>query len=275
MTRSTLFRVLQFGALVSALFFVCPGIDRWVSGLFVRPDEGFWLGDWPPFATIRLIGDLLVWSGAVVLAGAFVVKTALPLRRPPLDLRAAFYLLACLALGPGLVVNAGLKDHWGRPRPVQVESRTGAAPPYQRVWVIGDGCASNCSFVSGEVASAVVWIALVPLVGRRWRRVVGGAVLAWAGVIGAVRIAQGGHYLSDVLLAGVITWLVAWAVHWLVYVRAPPFLSTAALGRACVAVHDALAGLYDELWLARRRREAGEAREAHAPAARAADLRRP
>ena len=35
-------------------------------------------------------------------------------------LRAAWFLVVTLALGPGVVTNLILKDHWHRPRPIDV-----------------------------------------------------------------------------------------------------------------------------------------------------------
>ena len=42
--------------------------------------------------------------------------------------RAVIFLAATMAIGPGLIVNLGFKDHWGRPRPYQTENFNGADP---------------------------------------------------------------------------------------------------------------------------------------------------
>ena len=38
------------------------------------------------------------------------------------------FLIATMAIGPGLIVNLGLKDHWHRPRPIQTAGLQRAEP---------------------------------------------------------------------------------------------------------------------------------------------------
>src|ERR1700729_3350353 len=42
--------------------------------------------------------------------------------------RAVIFLIATMAIGPGLIVNLGLKDHWHRPRPIQTQDFNGPIP---------------------------------------------------------------------------------------------------------------------------------------------------
>jgi len=67
------------------------------------------------------------------------------------------FLIATIAIGSGLVVNLGLKDHAHRPRPVHVVEFGGTDE--FRPWYRFDGaCKINCSFVSGEAATGF-WMA--------------------------------------------------------------------------------------------------------------------
>src|SRR4051812_15938296 len=87
-----------------------PGIDLWASGLFYRPSEGFFLGDWAPF---RLVHDHLaiaVWTYAILVIAAGAASRALRRNVLGLSPRAATFLLLSLALGPGLTVNTIFKD---------------------------------------------------------------------------------------------------------------------------------------------------------------------
>lgn len=121
--------------------------------------------------------------------------------------RALVMLMASLALGPGLLVNVVLKDHWHRPRPVQVVAFGGADPfrPYDRL----DGlCVRNCSFVSGEGASAFWTVAPALLLPPPWRAVALLSALCFAAAAGTLRMAFGGHFLSDTIFAALFTWLV-------------------------------------------------------------------
>ena len=70
-----------------------------------------------------LARDIGLWVGTAIVipvVAALVLKLLLPRRRMLLSGRAVLFLMATLALGPGLLVNVILKDHWGRPRPIDV-----------------------------------------------------------------------------------------------------------------------------------------------------------
>ena len=76
---------------------------------------------------------------------------------------------------------------------------------FSPVWWFSDQCERNCSFVSGEAASAFWLVALVFLVRKEWRPATAVATLAFAAAISFTRIAAGGHFLSDVLVAWLVT----------------------------------------------------------------------
>jgi lipid A 4'-phosphatase len=111
--------------------------------------------------------------------------------------RQAFFILFALLLGPGLVVNQLFKENWGRARPHEV-TQFGGSQRYTAPLEISDQCEGNCSFVSGHASGAFFILTLSWIFGyRRW---------FWFGlalgiVVGAGRILQGGHFLSDVVFS--------------------------------------------------------------------------
>lgn len=112
------------------------------------------------------------------------------------------FLVILLALGPGLLVNAIFKDHWGRPRPrdiIQLGGHKQFLQPWQK-GIDGDGR----SFPSGH-ASAAFYMTAPFFIYRRRRPRLAHAWLAGGLVFGVfmsiARIAQGGHFLSDNLWA--------------------------------------------------------------------------
>ncbi len=118
--------------------------------------------------------------------------------------RVGLYLSLSLALGPGLVVNAILKEYWGRPRPSTIHEFGGPnyfVPPL----VISDQCDSNCSFSSGHGALGFWPMAFALLAPPPWRIPAMVAALMFGAMVGLVRIAQGGHFLSDVYVSAVVT----------------------------------------------------------------------
>src|SRR5215469_12771934 len=141
-----------------------PGIDLWTSGLFYRPGDGFFLGDWMPFRVVHDHLDLAVWAFAiaVVVAGG----AGLFFRRAVLGLspRAAIFLLVSLALGPGLTVNTIFKDHWGRARPAQI-TQFGGTQKFTPDFVPSDQCRRNCSFPAGDPAMGFYLVSVAFLAG--------------------------------------------------------------------------------------------------------------
>ncbi len=211
--------VLWFGAsflLICGGLILLPGIDLWASGLFYRTGAGFFLGDWPPF---RLVHDHLaiaVWAWAIavsVAGGASFFQHRAVLGLTP---RAAIFLLLALALGPGLTVNTIFKDHWGRARPAQIV-QFGGTQKFTPAFVPSDQCRRNCSFPAGDPAMGFYLVAAALLAsGAAQRRngIIGAVALGAA--LGVVRLAQGGHFLSDVVASGFIVAAIAWALHGLI-----------------------------------------------------------
>lgn len=217
----------RFDALAAALaatlgftlyFLVFPQFDLTVSGVFHGPD-GFALGQSPVLKRLRK-------SSTWVLAGALATVLTVLVMAARRDgaaglMRAhrAWSLLLGLALGPGLVVNALLKSLWGRPRPVHLDQFGGDAP-YTLVWRMSDWCQSNCSFTSGEAASAAWIAAAAALAPSPWRERLLVPALAYAAALSVNRIAAGGHFVSDVVLSWTLVATVVALLHGLLAPRA-------------------------------------------------------
>ncbi|HEY3916227.1 MAG TPA: phosphatase PAP2 family protein [Stellaceae bacterium] len=195
---------------------VLPGIDLWTSALFYRPGDGFFLGDWPPFRIAHEYLSIVVWAYALAVVAALIAGLAL--RRSVLGLtpRAAIFLLLSLALGPGLTVNTVFKDHWGRARPVQIAA-FGGTQKFTPAFVPSDQCNRNCSFPAGDPAMGFYLVSAALLAGSAAARRNGIiAAVVGGGALGVVRLAQGGHFLSDIIAAGFFVGGIAWGLHWLI-----------------------------------------------------------
>lgn len=135
-------------------------------------------------------------------------------------------------LGPGLVVNVVFKDHYGRPRPREVQE-LGGQERFLPVWVKGADPQAK-SFPCGH-CSMGFYLATPYLVLRRRRRRLALAFLAagivQGGLVGAARMMAGGHFLSDVIWAAGMTWLVALALHALLRLDREPEALPAAAAR--------------------------------------------
>ena len=113
-------------------------------------------------------------------------------------------IILTVILGPGLVVNGILKEHWGRPRPADLQ-QFGATEHYRHFWNPGGrGCGK--SFVCGHCAiafSTCSVVALYPI-----HPVVASAGLVTGIVYGVLmslaRISQGGHFSTDAVWSATI-----------------------------------------------------------------------
>jgi lipid A 4'-phosphatase len=121
--------------------------------------------------------------------------------------RAMIFLIATMIIGPGLIVNVGLKDHWHRPRPIQTQDFNGPSP-FTPWYDDNGGCKRNCSFVSGEAATGFWMVAPASVLPPPLRGPAMAAAFAFGFGASLLRLAFGGHYLSDVLLGGLIALIV-------------------------------------------------------------------
>ena len=225
-SRGGIVLALGLTLLTALLFALWPELDLRVSAAFYRGDGQF-VGAGPMGDTVRKIFLSVPFVVLIAFGLLSLGQRAGPgiVWRP--SRRALLMLIASLALGPGLLVNVALKDHWHRPRPVQVVEFGGADPfrPYDRL----DGlCARNCSFVSGEGASAFWTVAPALLLPPPWRVVALGGALCFAGAAGALRMAFGGHFLSDTIFAALFTWFVI-AACWRVILGRDPHAPKASI----------------------------------------------
>lgn len=197
----------------SLIFWTFPAIDLIVSGWFYSSSGGFTLASDPALRLLRASSDWVI-IGVVLIALFCIFRQVVPGPVVWSRIRAPVWLLAGMALGPGLLVNGLLKTYWGRPRPIQIDAFGGDAM-HQKVWVVSDWCDRNCSFVSGE-ASAAAWLVAAALVTpRRIRPAATLIALVYAGALSLNRIAFGGHFLSDIVFAWLICGFTFGILHWL------------------------------------------------------------
>jgi membrane-associated PAP2 superfamily phosphatase len=200
---------------VTAAMLMGIEVDLRVAELFFDPSRHRFFGHHDVWSHLRENGlvALVTCLGAVVTA---VVTRLLRLKKEVISARAVLFLVSTLALGPGLLANVVLKDHWHRPRPVQV-TQFGGKQTYVNWWDFHGGCGHNCSFVSGEVSSADWMFAPAMLTPPQWRvgAYVGAAIFTAA--VAVSRMAVGRHFLTDTLLAALLTLILIYATHWLIF----------------------------------------------------------
>ena len=175
-----------------------------------------------------------MWIVSVIAAPAFIalaIKVLRPRGKLLIAGRAMVFLIATLALAPGLVTNVVLKDYWPRSRPIDVPQFNGEER-FTAWWDPRGGCAKNCSFVGGEASGAFWTLAPVAVSPPAWRPVAYGAALMFGTGVSLLRMTFGAHFFTDVVFAGVFTFLIIWLVHGLIYRWRPTRFSDAAVERA-------------------------------------------
>ena len=206
-------------ALALALFLLFPQIDLATSRLFYTSDHGFALAGWPPVVFLYKVVPWLTWGilAFAALAGLWLFLMRRSLWR--LDGKWLVFLVASMALGPGFLTNTVLKDHSGRARPSQVEA-FGGSHLFTPAPLPAAECRSNCAFVSGHAALAFSLVAFAFLLpAARLRRRATATALSIGAVVGLGRIAQGAHFLSDVVFAGFLVYGTTALLYWWVIER--------------------------------------------------------
>lgn len=199
-------------------FLVYPNLDIAIAGYFYDPTTQTFIGS----TSDGILGFLhtfarlfpIIVSIIVILfllGSVFISKLRFKCRKE------VFFVIMCLWIGPGLVVNFVFKDHWGRPRPVMVQEFAGDSV-FQKPFVISNQCGKNCSFVCGDASMGFWAFAFMPLLATRRKKIIAfGTAIVAGGGLGLMRIAQGGHFFSDVVFCGIFVYICTWAVYWAMY----------------------------------------------------------
>lgn len=194
-------------ALTTILFRINPW-DIEVSKQFYLPGSGWILRDshlWNFFYHFGNIPALLMGLSALFLLAYSFQKLGMVQYR-----KIAVFFIMLMIIGPGLVVNTFLKDHWGRPRPRDIVE-FGGKEKYEQVLTI-DKESYGKSFPCGHASMGFYLFA--PFFTFRRKHPVRATLflvlgLVMGGLIGLARIVQGGHFLSDVIFSGCLVYLTA------------------------------------------------------------------
>ena len=208
----TMRRLLAVTAAIHVLFAVWPSIDISVSRYFMLDDGSFWLSSSVLAEEVRMP----IWFASVALAllsGLMLCASLLRGALAKTSWRLWAFIATTYVLGPGLLVNVILKQNWGRARPDTIVDFGGDklfTPPFE----IAGQCAKNCSFVSGEAASAAVMAIVLAIcfggiIVKRWRPVAYFGLGALYILASGLRVASGRHFLSDVIFAGLFMLIIA------------------------------------------------------------------
>ncbi|MFZ0449622.1 MAG: phosphatase PAP2 family protein [Desulfatiglandaceae bacterium] len=190
------------------LLFRVTNYDIEIEKLFYSSGRGWFLRDANPWAFLYHYGNIpgliMAFLGFLVFIFGFFYHRISRWRKIGL------FLSLVMLVGPGLVVNATFKHHWGRPRPRQIQE-FGGNQRFLPVWQKGIG-GEGKSFPSGH--ASVAFYLFTPFFflrrnGKKWGIFFLCLGTSYGLFMGAARMVQGGHFPSDVLWAGGFTYLTA------------------------------------------------------------------
>jgi membrane-associated PAP2 superfamily phosphatase len=217
MNRAGLIIALGLALVIGVAFGIHPEYDLRLAALFYDPaTKTFPLKSDALASFARNAAMWVAWGFAVPAIIALVVKMFRPDRPLMMSGRAVAFLLITMLLSAGILTNLTFKSYWGRPRPVMVTEFNG---PWKFMpwWDPRGECGRNCSFFSGEGATAFWTLAPAALTPPVWRPLAYAGAITFGAVTSVLRMAFGGHFFTDVATAGLVAFLVVWLVHGYIY----------------------------------------------------------
>lgn len=193
--------------LSSMIFVMFPQVDMRVSRYFTSGTE-FYLSDNPLLLWIRDANRILP---SIVLPVMIILIIAGPLKLSArLTTRRALFVVVSYVLGSAIMVHL-FKNFFARARPRNV-IEFGGTMEFTPAWQFASMCERDCSFPSGEAASAAAFLSVLVFVPDAYRKYVAALIVPLSIIAALNRVAFGAHFLSDVVLGWI---LVCWLMFWL------------------------------------------------------------
>lgn len=202
---------LFFLSLIIFLIFIIflsigSSIDIFISNLFYIEQERFVLQSYyiiTIFVRKIFLPFLIIYL--LILPG---VSIALPLKKIYFNfkfkIREVVFIFFTISFNLIVVVNILLKNSWGRARPNDI-LQLGGVDSFTPWFQFSNACNSNCSFVSGDAA---VGFSIIILFFITKNKIFFWMALIFGSILGLVRILEGGHFLSDVMLAAFLIFIL-------------------------------------------------------------------
>lgn len=202
---------VQFAALllITTLFTLFDW-DRRIAAHFYRVGQGWFMAKQPLWVWLHAYGTIpgivMTLAALITWAASLYSRRLKPLRRPCLVVA----LTAILAAG--VLVNAVLKQYWGRPRPSQTIA-FGGKWNYRSIFPPGTP-GKGASFPCGHCTMGFVFLAAAAFRKRSKTLAYGGVAtgILLGGLLSAARVVQGAHFVSDTIWSLGIVGMVATAL---------------------------------------------------------------
>lgn len=188
-----------------------PGLDLSISHYFFDQTRQFQSG---PFYNF-MFDYAVIPAEALAVIAFFTYCFSFFIPSLKKQRSASLVLILTMLLGAGFIVHTLLKDNWGRPRPKQTIDFNGSQPfrPFYSPNFF-DQPEPSKSFPCGHCSMGFYFFALALVLKRAGYRISFYLTMVFTLLLGIAfgfaRIAQGGHYFSDVLMTALIMWITAY-----------------------------------------------------------------
>lgn len=197
---------------ISFIFMIFPTIDLAVSRRFAG-GAVFVLAEQPFLKGLRELGLHGPTYILITMLLLIALRVLLPKGYEFCAPHKPLFVLLSFAAGPVVIVET-LKVLIGRARPRHLLEFGGNAE-FTPVWQFSAACARNCSFPSGESAAAAATLSLLIFVPEKLRWIAAITLTPVLMLIALNRVLFGAHFLSDVVLAWLLTMLaMTWFWKW-------------------------------------------------------------
>jgi len=209
--QNSFFSILFVLFLLTILLTIGPSFDLFFSSLFYKGNNQFFLQSISPITIF--IRDILLPIILIYILILPIVSRFIPIKKLffgyNFTLKDIIFIWLVLFINLVIVVNLILKIFWGRARPGDVV-QLGGNDNFSAWYQISDACTFNCSFVSGDAAVGFSLIILYFITNNLKYTYLS---IFFGSILGFVRIAEGGHFLSDVIFSAIIIFLISFLIN--------------------------------------------------------------
>lgn len=193
--------------LLITLLFTIFDWDQRIAAQFYRAGQGWFMAKQSLWVWLRAYGTIpgivMTLAALITWVTSLYARRLKPLRRPCLVVALTTILAA------GLLVNAVLKQYWGRPRPSQTIA-FGGKWDYRTIFPPGTP-GKGASFPCGHCTMGYVFLAMAAFRRQSKTLAYGGVAtgIILGGLLSAARVVQGAHFVSDTIWSLGIVGMVA------------------------------------------------------------------
>jgi lipid A 4'-phosphatase len=190
------------------------GFDLGIQKLIYESGGGGWsLGKVPLWKCLYQWGTIP--AAAVAFSALALYFLSWTLERFLIWRKVFLFIVLSIVIGPGIITNGLVKEYWGRPRPRDV-IEFGGKDAFEPVFAI-DLTSGGASFPCGHATMGFFFLGGYFLLRRHRVGLARGFLLggiSYGSLIGLARMAQGGHFFTDVIWAGLICYVVPMGLYY-------------------------------------------------------------